>query len=72
MAEPRGKWFETKQHRTAKKFATDKNLSLWKIELTKKDRASGKIVKTKRFYAGADLPASAKSKHATVDIVVSN
>jgi hypothetical protein len=68
----RGKWFETKEHRTAKKFATEKKINLWKVtQAACKTRAGEKLPKTTRYYAGAELPkVLAKAKGVTVDPVV--
>lgn len=71
MASIRGKWFETKDHRVAKKFAAEKKLSLWKIETVKKDPQGGKkMLKTCKYYAGAALPATAKGKGVTVNPIL--
>ena len=68
----RGKWFESKEHRTAKKFATEKQTNLWRVvQAAHKDREGNKVAKGVRFYAGDEIPKAAlKWKGVTVEPIV--
>lgn len=56
----RGKWFESKEHKTAKKFASEKQTNLWRVtQPAHKNRNGEKIPKLVRFYAGPELPKTA-------------
>lgn len=72
MAATRGKWFESKEHRTAKKFATERRTNLWRVtSAAHKDKTGQKIAKGIRFYAGDELPKAAlKGKHITAEPLV--
>jgi hypothetical protein len=72
MAATRGKWFESKEHKTAKKFASERQTNLWRVvQAAYKNRAGDKIAKGVRFYAGEEVPKAAlKWKGVTVEPIV--